>query len=88
MIKYSTNIEAEMKKVYNTLSEKDRRRYASVEAIKLGYGGQSYISKLLGCSIKTIQRGIVELKALPEGSEREKRVRCSGGGRKPYHKKN
>ena len=59
MIKYSTNIEAEMKKVYNTLSEKDRRRYASVEAIKLGYGGQSYISKLLGCSIKTIQRGIV-----------------------------
>ncbi len=58
MIKYSTDIEAEMKKVYNTLSEKDRRRYASVEAIKLGYGGQSYISKLLGCSIKTIQRGI------------------------------
>ena len=87
MTKYSTDIETEMKKVYNTLSEKDRRRYASVEAIKLGYGGQSYISKLLGCSIKTIQRGIVELKTLPDNGERGVRIRRLGGGRKPYHKK-
>ena len=88
MIEYSKNIEAEMRKLYGTLSEKDRRRYASLEAIKLGRGGQSYISKLLGCSIKTIQRGIAELKALPDDSEYEKRIRRSGGGRKPYHKKN
>ncbi len=88
MIKYSTNIEAEMKKVYNTLSEEDKRRYASVEAIKLGYGGQSYISKLLGCSIKTVQRGIVELKTLPDDEECKRRIRRLGGGRKPHHKKN
>ncbi len=87
MIKHSENIETEMKKLYSTLSEKDRRRYASLEAIKLGHGGQIYISKLLGCSIKTIQRGIVELKALPDNGEHEKRVRRLGGGRKPYHKK-
>ena len=73
-----------MKKLYSTLSEKDRRRYASVEAMKLGYGGQSYISELLGCSIKTLQRGIAELKALPDDSECEKHIRRSGGGRKPY----
>ncbi len=88
MVKYSKNIEAEMRKLYSTLSEKDRRRYASLEAIKLGYGGQSYISKLLGCSIKTIQRGIAELKDLPDDGKHEKRIRRSGGGRKPYHKKN
>ena len=88
MIKYSENIEVEMKKLYSTLSEKDRRRYASVEAIKVGYGGQSYISKLLGCSIRTIQRGIVELKTLPNDGECEKRIRRSGSGRKPYYKKN
>ena len=88
MVKYSKNIEAEMRKLYSTLSEKDRRRYASLETIKLGHGGQIYISKLLGCSIKTIQRGIVELEALPDNGGHEKRVRRSGGGRKPYHKKN
>ena len=88
MVKYSENIEAGMKKLYSTLSEKDRRRYASLETIKLGHGGQIYISKLLGCSIKTIQRGIAELKALPDDSKHEKRIRRSGGGRKPYHKKN
>ena len=82
MIEYSKNIEAEMRKLYGTLSEKDRRRYASLEAIKLGRGGQSYISKLLGCSIKTIQRGITELKGLPDDSKHEKRIRRSGGGRK------
>ena len=34
MIQYPTNIEMEMKKFYSTLSEKDRRRYATVEAMK------------------------------------------------------
>jgi hypothetical protein len=27
---------------YNTLSEKDRRRYAAIEALKLGWGGTTY----------------------------------------------
>ena len=35
---YSHEIEQEMKKYYATLSEKDRRRYAAIEALKLGYG--------------------------------------------------
>ncbi len=35
-----------MKKLYNSLSEKDRRRYAAIEALKLGWGGISYISEL------------------------------------------
>lgn len=38
-IPYDTSIEQEMKKFYGTLSEKDKRHYAAIEALKLGYGG-------------------------------------------------
>jgi hypothetical protein len=41
--KYSEEIEKQMKAFYNALSEKDRRRYAAIEAMKLGHGGQNYI---------------------------------------------
>ena len=87
MIQPSANIEVEMKKFYSTLSEKDKRRYATIEAMKLGRGGQTYISKLLGCSRKTIQRGIAELKTLSTDGQYETGIRRSGGGRKPYSKK-
>jgi len=40
-------IEIKMRDFYNSLSEKDRRRYAAIEAEKLGYGGASYIRQLL-----------------------------------------
>ncbi|WRH68171.1 MAG: hypothetical protein RSE13_07985 [Planktothrix sp. GU0601_MAG3] len=63
---YSSLIQEEMKKFYNSLSEKDKRRYAAIEAQKLGWGGISYIIKLLGCTRNTIVRGIKELKELDE----------------------
>ncbi len=37
--KYSLEIEVKMRAFYESLSEKDRRRYAAVETEKLGYGG-------------------------------------------------
>src|SRR5665647_3114713 len=40
-IKYSDEIEDQMKAYFDTLNEKDRRRYAAIEAIKLGHGGQN-----------------------------------------------
>ena len=43
LIKYSDEVKMTMKRFYGTLSEKDKRRYAAIEAIKLGYGGQKYI---------------------------------------------
>lgn len=46
---------------YDSLSEKDKRRYAALEVKKLIYGGQAYISKLLGCDVKTIQKGLADL---------------------------
>ncbi|MFU8798082.1 MAG: hypothetical protein ACNA7Y_05255 [Gammaproteobacteria bacterium] len=36
---YSTEIEKQMQELYSRLSEKDRRFYAGVDALKLGYGG-------------------------------------------------
>ena len=36
---YSAAVERHMVKLYESLSEKDRRRYAAVEAEKLGHGG-------------------------------------------------
>ena len=39
MVEYSVDVERHMKWFYLSLSEKDRRRYAAIEAEKLGFGG-------------------------------------------------
>jgi len=67
---------------YSRLSEKDRRQYAALESFKLGRGGITYISKILGVDRKTILQGRKELTLdlpdpIPSG-----RQRMSGGGRK------
>ncbi len=43
---YSKEIEEQMQMLYQSLSEKDRRRYAAIEAKKLGFGGISYVCRL------------------------------------------
>lgn len=77
---YKTTIELEMRKFYNTLSEKDKRRYAAVEALKLGHGGIAYIAQLLNCNPKTITQGIKDLESLTVESEYTRCVRQPGGG--------
>jgi len=74
-----------MRKFYNSLSEKDKRRYAAIEAIKLGHGGIAYISQVLGCNRKTISQGIADIESLPVDSEYDKRIRQPGAGRTPYN---
>ena len=59
---YSKQSERMMKKFFNNLSEKDRRHYASEEAVKLGHGGIKYISELFGIDVKTLRSGVEELK--------------------------
>jgi len=76
---YTQNTEEKMLKFYNSLSEKDRRRYAAIEVEKLGYGGISYISRILHCSDNTIYRGQQELiKDIPNDHQ----IRAQGTGRK------
>lgn len=62
MKEYSPEIESLMYTHYLTLSEKDRRHYAAVEAAKLGHGGINYISDLFGCCRQTVASGLEELK--------------------------
>ena len=81
---YPSEIEQEMKKFYQSLSEKDKRRYVAVEALKLGHGGIVYLAKVFGCHRSTISTGITELKNLAEDTVDKHRIRRQGGGRKPY----
>jgi hypothetical protein len=80
MKKYSSEIEKQMQRYYQTLSEKDRRRYAAIEAIKLGHSGKRYIRELFGCDYKTIAKGIAEIR--DEKILWEQRIRKQGGGAK------
>ena len=77
---YSVEVEAQMKSFYNSLSEKDRRRYAAIEVLKLGHGGQQYIWRLLGCDRESIKLGKRELND-PDALS-SPRIRRPGGGRK------
>lgn len=77
---YPAEIEVQMQRYYQSLSEKDRRRYAAIEAVKLGYGGQAYIRRLLGCHHETLALGMAELE--DETALAGERIRQVGGGRK------
>jgi hypothetical protein len=63
---YPSDVECVMKTLYRTLRENDRRRYAAVEAAKLGHGGTEYISRLLDCEPKTVRHGEADLRQLQE----------------------
>lgn len=85
---YPQEVEKAMKALYLSLRENDRRRYAAVEAAKLGHGGLEYVCGVLGCDPKTIRQGHRDLEQLQEQDPKEiapsQRVRKKGGGRKPY----
>ena len=61
---YPVEVEKAMRVMYRSLRENDRRRYAAVEAAKLGHGGTDYIAALLDCDPKTIRRGQSDLEQL------------------------
>lgn len=73
---YPVEVETKMKRFFRWLSEKDRRRYAAVEATKLGHGGVEYVARVLSCDPKTIRQGLKELEE-PEDPAAD-RVRKKG----------
>jgi hypothetical protein len=73
---YGPDIERKMKRLFDSLREHDRRRYAAIEAAKLGHGGIEYIARILGCDPKTIREGQAELDG--EGDLDTGRVRKKG----------
>ena len=75
---YAPGIERMMKRLFDSLSENDRRRYAAIEATKLGHGGDRvHRAACLECDPKTIRRGLAELEEaddLDTGRVRKKGV--------------
>lgn len=80
-VRWDEKIERLMRNVFETLSEKDQRRFAAIQARQVGDGGMAYIAEVLGCSTKTISRGIAELDQLPDDPAAG-RIRRPGAGRK------
>ena len=74
---YALEIERKMKRFFDWLSEKDRRRYAAVEAAKLGQGGVEYVARVLRCDPKTIWQGMKDLEEPQDAAAG--RVRKKGG---------
>ena len=74
---YPGEVERHMRLLYDSLSEKDRRRYAAVEAEKLGHGGDQYIADLFGCEPDTVRHGRQDIEQLP-ADEAFGRVRKKG----------
>lgn len=74
---YAQPVERHMKALYDSLSEKDRRRYAAVEAEKLGHGGVHYVAELFECEPDTIRHGRQDVEQLPVDAA-DDRVRKKG----------
>ena len=58
---YALEIEEWMQMFSATLNERDFRRYAAVEALKLEHGGIEYISRLLGIDPKSLFKNYFDL---------------------------
>ncbi len=78
IVEYSEEVVVGMCAFYNSLTEKDRRRYAAIEAKKLGYGRIVYLATLFKCDEKTIKKGLSELE--DEDYMKQVRIRSEGGG--------
>jgi DDE family transposase len=77
---YRPEIAPLVRQYSQSLSAKDRRRFAALEAIQRGHGGIRYMSQVLGCDPQTIKDGMQALQPLPEDPAGS-RVRQPGGGR-------
>ena len=69
---------------FSLLDERERRVYAGLESLKLGYGGDRQMAEILGLDVSTVARGRRELL---EHDVNVERVRKAGTGRKAVEKK-
>jgi hypothetical protein len=73
----AADVEPKMPRCFGWLSEKDRRRYAAVEAAKLGHGGVASIARVFACDPNTIRQGLQELEETEDAAAG--RLRKKGG---------
>lgn len=67
------------------LNEKQRRLYAGLESLKLGYGGDAHIASILGMDPHTVAKGRREL--MDADLTATDRLRAPGAGRPSQEKK-
>lgn len=79
-VDFEYELETHERFFYSQLSERGKRQYAGLEAMKIGYNGVSIISKKLGIHKHTIRTGKKEL--LAQIVPPPKKIRQKGGGRK------
>jgi len=77
---YPPVVEEHMRNGFASLSEKDRRRYAAVEAVQLGHGGITDLLTLFGCRAELMAHGLQDLQHLPHDPAGD-RIRRPGGGK-------
>ena len=82
---YAADVEQKMKRFFGWLSEKDRRRYAAVEAAKLGHGGVEYIAQVLECDPKTMRQGLRDLEEEEDAAAGRIRKKGVDARRAPSH---
>lgn len=68
------------KKFFLSLSEKDKRNYVALEALKIGYHGVTEVSKRLDINKHTIRQGIKDFNSLEKW--KPTKLRKDGGGGK------
>ena len=73
-------IKQRYERIMGELTERTRRLYAANEALSLGWGGISVVSRATGLARQVISAGIEELQGGTQAGEG--RVRRKGGGRK------
>jgi hypothetical protein len=77
---YPPDVEQAMRAFFDSLPERQRRRYAAVESLKLGHGAVRYLARVLDCDEKTIRRGRRELgRPDPLSSGRSRKKGEAGG---------
>lgn len=79
-MKEEAGIKRRYELVAGELNERSRRLVAASEAVTIGWGGISAVSRATGLSRKAISQGIKELQE--KGEAHEGRIRRKGGGRK------
>ena len=80
-MKEEAAIKRRFEQVCGKLNERSRRLVAASEALALGWGGISAVSRATGLSRKAISHGIKELRE-EEGKERGAFTAQEAGGRK------
>lgn len=80
----SDELKAAIVLFFTLLNEKQRRLFAGLESLKLGYGGDRAVAEVLDLDVGTVAQGRLDL---IERDVELDRVRRSGAGRKPLEKK-